>query len=309
MLFYFRLYSALLLLFFTVFNSQTSIAQVKAPVFKIKLADAVINVHFVPKHYDMPKKDILEWIRRSAEAVQIYYGQFPLKSTNIYIHGASGRGISGGQAFPGPRPYISLNLGEKTTKQYLKRDWVMVHEMIHLTFPKLDEKHTWLTEGIAVYVESIARLQAGHLTRANAWGSLFKGMPQGLPRYGDKGLDHTPSWGRTYWGGAIFCLVADLEIRKRTKGKMGLQHALRGVLQDGGNFTTYSSIDYALKTGDKATGTSVLMDLYKAWRDKPVDPDLKGIWNRLGVAVRGNRVVFQDKAQLANVRKTIGHRM
>lgn len=308
MLFYLRLFSALSILFLAGTGHQSAFSQVKAPVSKIKLPDAVINVHFEPSHYELSKEDILQWIRNSAEAVRTYYGQFPLKSTNIYIRGGSGRGVSEGQAFPGPRPYISLRLGVKTSTQALKRDWIMVHEMIHLTFPKLDEQHNWMTEGLAVYVESIARLQAGHLSRANAWGSLVKGMPKGLPRYGDKGLDYTPTWGRTYWGGAIFCLVADMEIRKRTKGKKGLQHALREILKRGGNFSTYSTIAYALKTGDDATGTTVLMDLYKKWRDKAVDPDLKGIWKKLGIDLQGNRIVFRDDAEMADVRKAIGRR-
>jgi hypothetical protein len=60
-------------------------------------------------------------------------------------------------------------------------------------------------------------------------------MPQGLPQAGDRGLDHTPTWGRTYWGGAIFYLLADVKIRKRTRNRVGLQQALQGILAAGGN--------------------------------------------------------------------------
>ena len=42
-------------------------------------------------------------------------------------------------------------------------------------------------------------------------------MPKGLPQAGDQGLDNTGTWGREYWGGAMFCLLADIEIRKATK--------------------------------------------------------------------------------------------
>jgi len=34
--------------------------------------------------------------------------------------------------------------------------------------------------------------------------------------------------GPHYWGGALFCLQADLEVRKRTGNAKGLQDALRG---------------------------------------------------------------------------------
>ena len=59
-------------------------------------------------------------------------------------------------------------------------------------------------------------------------------MPQGLPERGDKGLNDTPSHDRRYWGGAMFCLVADVEIRRRTHNRFGLKHALRAVLEAGG---------------------------------------------------------------------------
>jgi hypothetical protein len=32
-----------------------------------------------------------------------------------------------------------------------------VHEMTHLALPDVEEQHLWLAEGIAVYVEPIAR--------------------------------------------------------------------------------------------------------------------------------------------------------
>ena len=42
---------------------------------------------------------------------------------------------------------------------------------------------------------------------------------------GGFGLDNTHTWGRTYWGGAMFCLLADVEIRRRTHNRRGLQDA------------------------------------------------------------------------------------
>jgi hypothetical protein len=41
---------------------------------------------------------------------------------------------------------------------------------------------------------------------------MVSGMPQGEPQRGDRGLDGTHTWGRTYWGGAMFCLLTDVEI-------------------------------------------------------------------------------------------------
>ena len=122
-----------------------------------------------------------------------------------------------------------------TEDDELKNDWVMTHEMVHYAFPSVAAEHHWLEEGIATYVEPIARLEAGQIHAAKVWGDLVRGLPFGLPQPGDEGLDHTPTWGRTYWGGAMFCLLADVRIRRATNNRYGLRDALRAIVVAGGN--------------------------------------------------------------------------
>jgi predicted metalloprotease with PDZ domain len=130
-------------------------------------------------------------------------------------------------------------------------------------------------------------------------------MPNGLPEGGDHGLDHTPTWGRTYWGGAMFCLYADVEIRRRTHNQKGLEDAMRAILEKNGNIQTEAELSELLATGDKATGVPVLTELYNAWSAKPVTPDLNSLWKQLGVISTGKTVRFDDDAPLASVRKAI----
>ena len=100
----------------------------------------------------------------------------------IHIIAAGAPGVRGGQTFPGEVPLIRVNAGRSSSEtELLRKDWVLVHEMIHLAFPWMDGKHNWMAEGLAVYVESIARLQAGHLQPQQVWGDFAKMMPRGLP--------------------------------------------------------------------------------------------------------------------------------
>jgi hypothetical protein len=39
----------------------------------------------------------------------------------------------------------------------------MVHEMVHTALPDMPDRYAWLSEGLAVYVEPVARVQAGDL--------------------------------------------------------------------------------------------------------------------------------------------------
>jgi hypothetical protein len=204
--------------------------------------------------------------------------------------------------------FTRVSVGPQTTAADLKKDWVLTHEMIHLAFPSMAESHHWIEEGIATYVEPVARVQAGQLPAAEMWRDLVRDMPQGEPRPGDRGLDHTHTWGRTYWGGALFCLLADVEIREQTGNRMGLQDALRAILRQGGMIAEDWPIERALAVGDKATGTHVLENLYGQMRDQPFPVDLPSLWNRLGVQSEPNGAMeFAANAPLAQVREAITH--
>ena len=200
---------------------------------------------------------------------------------------------------------IRISVGTQTSPAEFKEDWMMTHEMVHLTFPSVAEEHHWIEEGIAVYVEPLARLRAGNFTKEQVWGEMARDMPQGLPDEGDEGLDHTDTWGRTYWGGAMFCLLADIEIRQRTHNQKGLEDALRAIMNAGGVITEDWELQHAFEIGDKAVGVPVLEELYGKMKDRPVMVNLDKLWQELGVSRRGGWATFNDNAPLAAVREAI----
>lgn len=130
-------------------------------------------------------------------------------------------------------------------------------------------------------------------------------MPQGLPAEDDRGLDQTHTWGRTYWGGALFCLLADVGIRKATANRRGLRDALQGINRAGGNITTEWPLSRALDVADHATGASVLTDLYQTMAASYSPVDLVGLWKELGVSMSGGQVRFDDGAPLAGIRRAM----
>ena len=278
----------------------------RLPGTEIESGGGVVDVRFAPGRVVLPRETVLGWIRMSAQAVTTYYGHAPAKRVKLLIVPVDGRGVQGGTTWGYRGAAIRIKLGSDASEDDLRRDWIMVHEMVHVALPDLDERYSWLSEGLAVYVEPIARAQAGQIQLAGVWGSMVRGMPNGLPGGGDRGLDNTPTWGRTYWGGAIFCLMADIEIRKRTDNAKGLQDAMRGVLAAGGNHETRSwPLKKVFQVADAATGTNVLSELYGNMGEAPMDPDLPSIWQKLGVSVQDGRVVFDDSAPLAAIRVAI----
>src|SRR5882672_1857788 len=269
------------------------------------IGSARIDIMIERTSLDLPTKDVLRWVKAAAESVTAYYGRFPVSQVLIRITPFEGRGVRNGMTFGDRGGRITIRVGNKTSPSDLASDWMLTHEMVHLAFPSVDEKHHWIEEGIATYVEPIARIQAGNLTAEQMWFDLVRDMPQGLPQAGDRGLDHTHTWGRTYWGGALFCLLADVEIRRRTNNARSLEHALRAILAAGGDIRTEWNLEDALRTGDRAVGVNVLQPLYARMKDKPVGVDLDSLWMQLGVRSDGASVHFDDTATLSAIRRAI----
>ena len=277
----------------------------KLPKTDLDVPGGVIHVGFAPGEIALPKEKVLDWVKTSAKAVATYYGRFPVIELKLLVVPVNGPRVRGGTTWAYRGAAIRVLLGRDSGESDLRRDWVMVHEMVHLALPDMAERHAWLSEGLAVYIEPIARVQAGDLTAAEIWQAMMRDMPQGLPEAGDRGLDYTDTWARKYWGGAMFCLLADIEIRKATGNKFGLQDAMRGVISAGGNHEQDWPIARVLATADKAIGVDVLTRLHNEMGAKPVTPDLAALWRDLGLRPRGEALEFDDTAPLAAIRRAI----
>ena len=103
----------------------------------------------------------------------------------------------------------------------------------------------------------------------------------------------------------LFCFLADVEIRKQTQNQKGLQDALRGILDAGGDMRYDWPIEKALQTGDRAAGVEVLLKLYEQMRDRPMQVDLDSLWKQLGVRIENGAAQFDNDAPLAKIREAI----
>jgi hypothetical protein len=249
--------------------------------------------------------EVERWIETSARAVAAYYDGFPVRRVRVTVETFAGAGVRSGKAFGGDPARVYLVVGNQTDRALFDDDWKMTHELVHMGLPSLAERHHWMEEGLATWVEPIARVRIGALKAEDVWSDVMRDMPQGLPRAGDRGLDFTPTWGRTYWGGAMFWMLADIQIRERTGNKKGLEHALRAIARAGGTIGTTWPIERVISVGDGATGVPVLRELYDRMKANPAPVDLEATWKRLGLIRREGRVVFDDHAPLAGIRRAI----
>jgi predicted metalloprotease with PDZ domain len=268
-----------------------------------RLAPPAIDYALAP---ELPLSDDVasRWLRSEVTAIGSYFGHPPDGHAMVFV-GTSTSADTGGKTLAGGGASLFVRIGKRVTAANLTDDWVVAHELVHVAFPDLDRRYTWFSEGLATYVEPIARARAGLIAPEKVWADMIDGLPQGFPRPGDTGLDGTSDWGRVYWGGALYFFLADVRIRERTHGAQGLEHALRAVIAKGGNVESMWTLDRVIDLADGATGTTVLRELHDELGRGGAKPDVDALFRRLGVRSEHGVASFDDAAPLASVRDAI----
>jgi hypothetical protein len=275
------------------------------PDLRITIGGGEISVLFANGPTALDRELISAWIRRSATAVSTYFGRFPVDRLGLLVTAESGNRIGPATTYGYGGSATSVHVGNQVDDAKYRDDWVLVHEMIHLALPEVPRHSDWLLEGNATYVEPIARAQVGLMTPQAVWRWAVDDMGKVQPEPDDQVLDHTHTWARTYWGGAMYWLMAEVAIYEKTAGKHRLQDALRAINRASGGNTTFWSVEQVANAGDDAVGVDVLSSLYRQMKDRPVRVDLEGILKQMGISEAGGKIIFDDHAPLAALRKSI----
>jgi hypothetical protein len=271
----------------------------------IRVGNAQVDVAIAPHGLGLSDADVAAWVGTAVDGIAAYYHGLRVARALVIVAAGSPGAPTRGETLGAGGPAVLVRAADGMTAQAVRSDWVMTHELLHVTLPSLSRDHEWLSEGIATYVEPIVRARAGLVTPEAFWRDLVEGLPQGLPRPGDEGLERTHTWGRTYWGGALFCLMADIALREKTSGARSLDDALRGIVATGADVEVHWTIDQFLDAADRTTETRVLHDLYRDMALAAGAVDLPALWRRLGVHVEDGQVTFDESAPLAVVRRAI----
>lgn len=250
--------------------------------------------------------EVSEWIATSAAAVRDFYRVFPVPRASVFVIPAAGRGsVVFGKVLPESAPGILLVVGQHAPRRELYSDWILVHELFHLGFPSFFEEGKWLDEGLATYYEPIIRVRAGLYTQREMWDELEKSLPQGLPAYTKTGLEQADDFRGIYWGGALACLEADVEARKRRLDR-GLEVGLRALRDAGGSASEVWSMRDALDTVDRALGSPTLGRIANLHGPSGNAFDLAALLRELGVSrANDGSIQLSDAAPLAAVRRAI----
>lgn len=252
----------------------------------------------------LPDRALLEWISRGADVMARFWRGFPAPDMKIFVVPRAGaEGVVFGRDMAGGGVSMLLIVGERATRAQLDDDWVLIHELVHAGSPFVMGA-PWLTEGLATYFEPLIRARYGLQSPAAMWTEFITHMPRGAAVIGETGLVRGGFRG-WYWGGGLLMLLGDVEIRRATGGRLGLEDCLRGVRTRIGNYLRTVRLEEMVAACDAEVGGMTLARLVERHARSASEIDLDALWRDLGVSLVGKGLEIDDGAPLAHIRKAI----
>jgi hypothetical protein len=249
----------------------------------------------------------LAWVKNAAACVAQLYRGFPAQATVFVLPVKGADEVVFGRVMSLAGGSVALLFGAETRPESEHTQWVVVHELSHLgTASFMGEAH-WLEEGLATYYEPILRERAGWIGEADLWKHFVSQMPRGEPQPDEPpSLEERDDIDSTYWGGALFAMLADLRIRSATQGRKSLDDAMRAVHDRLGDATHSTTLRDFVQVADEATGTRAMADVVAHFATAGEPVDLARTWQDLGIVPQPDgSVQLRDDAPLAATRRAM----
>ena len=257
---------------------------------------------------------IERWLRAAARTVSGLHGRFPVPQVRVTVKpgGRSGDPVIFGQAVRREEERLDLFLCRTATDDELPGEWVAIHEMIHLAFPRIDRTDAWINEGFVTYYQEVLRTRGGFQSEPQGWGKLADGFYRGATRGSglplveeSRLMQRTHGYWRVYWGGAAMALDMDLELRRRTGGKRSLDDVITYWWRAYGARMGATRGLELIDAADAWLGTRILRPIADRHLARVEFADVGQLFGRIGLAPRGNDVVYLDQGPLIRERTRI----
>ena len=248
--------------------------------------------------------DMDSWIREAASAVSSLYGRFPLQQPQVLVVpiGEQSEAVPWAQVLRGGGAAAHFFVDQNRPLSEFRKDWTATHELSHMLLPYVGRDDAWLSEGLASYYQNVLRARAGMVSEEVAWQKLYAGFERGRRGTRDESLADVSGnmrenggYMRVYWSGAAIALMADVELRRRSNGRMSLDIAMSELAEcclPGDR--TWSAREVFTRLDD-ITGSNVFMTLYKQNISARHFPDVTETSDQLGITERGNKLHLSSK--------------
>jgi len=253
---------------------------------QVRLPDAVLDVAVLGHFTSVDDTQVCGWLKQAAEEVRTVRRAFPYPRATVRVipvPGHEGPSLFGMVLWSSP-PSISVLVGQEASADSFERDWVVLHELLHLTHPAFLPRVPWLSEGLATYFTELARARSGRQSAERAWEELVDGFTRGRRAAGARTMEEVITDGDfaqgTYWTGALFALHLDVEIRRVTGNQRQLEDVLE-LLAEHGSTSTFGAFGGAV---DAVAGQPLFDGLLARHLRRVAFVEQEGLLEALGVS-------------------------
>ena len=281
---------------------------------KHSVGGATLAVSVIGSLAAVPGASYAQWVTQIATTMSAAFGRFPVPYTQVLLvlptH--TGEAVPWGEVVRAGGDGVLLYVDRTRGVEQLAQDWVAFHEFSHLLHPFMGRRDSWWAEGLASYYQNVLRAHAGQLTPQAAWRELHAGFGRGRSELDGSTLavaSHEMMtrrhFMRVYWSGAAIALLADVELRLRTRN----QHSLAEVL---GQFSLcclpvtreWTAREF-MRRLDEIAGVAVFEPLLERNLGAPGFPDVSPAYAVLGLRDRAGELKIGGSAAERRLRKAI----
>lgn len=271
----------------------------------VQAPGAQINVAILDGLSSNTREAVVPWLSAAANMVALPMGRFPGARAQVVVVPVEGSGaepLRFGMMFRGGGPSAIMLLRKDAQPSSMLGDWVAVHEFSHLLAPFVTNESAWLSEGLATYYQEVLRVRAGLLPAAEVWQRFYRGALHGRTAtrsLAEESADvfQTHQFQMVYWAGAAIALMADVELRRRSRGTRSLDDVMGALHACCAQASRQYTAAEVVARMDRIAGTPIFSALVERWVKGPLLPDLEALYADLGVEVIDGRVRLDAAAK------------
>ena len=276
---------------------------------ELRVGQCDVGITRLPGELDITDAELRTYVARAAEAVRRLHGTMPTARIEVIVVPVNaGRDpVAFGHVGRGGGGSVALLVRENASLEALLSDWVLVHEMSHLSMPYVERDDAWLSEGLATYYQEVLLARGELQEPIEAWRALEHGFASG--RRDGNGWDlrtesarmfRTHAFRRVYWGGAAFALDVDVALRREGTS---LDAVMRGL--DQLDPTEAWSAERVLAEMDRIAGSNTPSQVAARHLAMEEVPAFDELYAALGLRRDDGALVMVDPAPDTEIRNAI----
>ncbi len=187
-------------------------------------AGAELVWHWDDKFDDAEQAKLREWVSTVAESVEETIAPYPFDVHMHFYRTAGAAPVPWANTIRSRRQGVNVHVNPDCSRADLLSDWTLYHELAHLFLPFLGRQQSWFAEGFASYMQYQLMHSAGVLSADDMWARYREKIERAQSRYdmpdrtfteAAQALRARRDFPTEYWGGAVYFLRVDAELRRR----------------------------------------------------------------------------------------------